>query len=43
MKTKIEDDKNSKLHDKNHLELGMASLNEIIKYDGTNTVRHLKF
>ena len=43
IKTKIEDDKNSKLYDKNHLELGMASLNEIIKYDGTNTVRHLKF
>ena len=43
IKTKIEDDKNSKLYDKNHLELGIASLNEIIKYDGTNTVRHLKF
>ena len=43
IKTKIEDDKNSKLYDKNHLELGIASLNEIIKYDDTNTVRHLKF
>ena len=43
IKTKIEDDKNSKLYDKNHLELGISSLNEIIKYDGTNTVRHLKF
>ena len=43
IKTKIEDDKNSKLFDKNHLELGIASLNEIIKYDGTNNVRHLKF
>jgi len=43
IKTKIKDDKNSKLYDKNHLELGIASLNEIIKYDGTNTVRHLKF
>ena len=43
IKTKVEDDKNSKLYDKNHLELGIASLNEIIKYDGTNTVRHLKF
>ena len=35
--------KNSKLYDKNHLELGIASLREIIKYDDTNTVRHLKF
>ena len=43
IKTKIEDDKNSKLYDKNHLELGIASLNEIIKYDDKNTVRHLKF
>ena len=43
IKTKIEDDKNSKLFDKNHLELGIASLNEIIKYDDKNTVRHLKF
>tara|TARA_Y100000022_G_scaffold194503_1_gene198940 strand:+ start:639 stop:1415 length:777 start_codon:yes stop_codon:yes gene_type:complete len=43
IKTKIEDDKNSKLYDKNHLELGIASLNEIIKYDFTDTVRHLKF
>ena len=43
IKTKIEDDKNSKLYDKNHLELGIASLNEIIKYDDSNTVRHLKF
>lgn len=43
IKTKVEDDKNSMLYDKNHLELGIASLNEIIKYDGTNTVRHLKF
>jgi len=43
IKTKIEDDKNSKLYDKNHLELGIASLNEIIKYEDKNTVRHLKF
>ena len=43
IKTNKEDDKNSKLYDKNHLELGIASLNEIIKYDDTNTVRHLKF
>ena len=43
IKTKIKDDKNSKLHDKNHLELGIASLNKIIKYYGANTVRHLKF
>ena len=43
IKTNIGDDKNSKLYDKNHLELGIASLKEIIKYDNTNTVRHLKF
>ena len=43
IKTNKEDDKNSKLYDKNHLELGIASLREIIKYDDTNTVRHLKF
>jgi AMP nucleosidase len=43
IKTKIEDDKNAKLYDKNHLKLGIASLNEIIKYDDKNTVRHLKF
>ena len=43
IKTHKEDDKNSKLFDKNHLELGIASLNEIIKYDDKNTVRHLKF
>ena len=43
IKTNKEDDKNSKIYDKNHLELGIASLREIIKYDDTNTVRHLKF
>ena len=43
IKTNKEDDKNSKLYDKNHLELGIASLREIIKYDNTDTVRHLKF
>ena len=43
IKTHKEDDKNSKLFDKNHLELGIASLNEIIKYEDKNTVRHLKF
>jgi len=33
----------SKRLDKNHLELGIAPLNEIIKYDGPNTFRNLKF
>ena len=43
IKTNKGDHKNSKLHDKNHLKLGIASLREIIKYDNSETVRHLKF
>lgn len=43
VKTNAGDTKNSKRFDKNHLELGIDSLKEIIKYEDKNTVRHLKF
>jgi AMP nucleosidase len=43
VKTKTKDEKNSALYDKNHLELGIDSLNEIIKYEETDNIRHLKF
>ena len=43
VKTKTKDEKNSALYDKNHLELGIDSLNEIIKYEDTDNIRHLKF
>jgi len=43
IKTNAGDDKNAKLYDKYHLELGIDSLKEIIKYEDKNTVRHLKF
>jgi AMP nucleosidase len=43
IKTNVGDDKNAKLFDKKHLELGIYSLKEIIKYEDKSTVRHLKF